>query len=71
MDPKGDDLEQRLDEFYRGLRESGRRVEGQWTRIRVREMSHVPWAVAGAIGIAAVVLIALSLRRPEIGRAHV
>jgi len=59
-----DDLERRLDAFYRGFDDSARRVEGRWQR-PVRKL---PWAIAGglAAAAAAAVLIVLSLRRPEV-----
>jgi hypothetical protein len=61
-----DDLERRLDEFYRGLDESGRRVEARWkTRVRTRPMSALPWAIAGGIAAAAALLVVLSLQRTE------
>ena len=61
-----DDLERRLDTFYRGLDDSARRVEGRWkARPQSRAPSRVPWGIAGVIAAAAVVLIVLSLQRTE------
>jgi ferric-dicitrate binding protein FerR (iron transport regulator) len=63
-----DDLERRLDAFYRGLDSSAGRVEARWkSRTLRRSTTRRRWMIVGAASaaVAAALLIALSLRRPE------
>ena len=61
----GDDLERRLDAFYRGLDDSARRVERQWKgRTRPQPGNRRAWVIAGAAAAAAVLLTLLALQRP-------
>lgn len=66
---KNDDLERRLDDLYRSLDASARRVEARWktrpaTRRRTADSSHplAAWLGAAVAAAAAVLLVVLALR---------
>src|SRR5438093_959274 len=66
-----DDLERRLDSFYRGLDDSAQRVEGRWkARPQSRAPSRVPWGIAGAVAAAAGVRIVALVAHTHAGRQH-
>jgi hypothetical protein len=61
-----DNLEEKLNDAYRSLDDSARRIEQRWNlRSRRRSGAQRPWVILGGIAAAAAVLIVLSVHRPE------